>query len=68
VRSALYFDSPFDKIFNLSLSKSIVLDNCENRIVNRGGLAKYCPRSFLSVANRRVDVQQNTLNAGMELQ
>ena len=37
----------------------------ENRIVDRGGLAKHYPRNPLSVANRRVDVQKNMLKLGM---
>ena len=50
--------------------ESIIMPNAndsENRIVDRGGLAMYCPRNPLSVANRRVDVQQNILKDTPEL-
>ena len=39
--------------------ENIIIPNkndSENRIVNKGGLAKYCPKNPLSVVNRRVDV------------
>ena len=43
-------------------------NNCENLIVHRSGLAKHCQKNPLSVANRKVDVQQNILKLNIEQQ
>ena len=41
-------------------------NNSDNRIVDREEVAKHCPGHPLSVANRRVDVQQHKLKVDTE--